>query len=320
MPETILTVTQLKKYFPIKSFFGRVKNSIKAVDGVSLSIERGRTYGLVGETGCGKSTAGRLILKLLPATGGRIFFEGNDITDLSEAEMRPYRRKMQIVFQDPYTSLNPCKRIGSILQEALEIGGVENRAEREERAVDILNKVGLPPQHFYRFPHEFSGGQRQRIGLARALVQNPSLVVCDEPVSALDVSIQSQILNLLMDMQREFDAAYLFIAHDMSVIRHISSRVGVMYLGVLLEEGDTDELFGNPAHPYTKALLSAVPSVKRREMAGRAISGEIPSPMNAPAGCVFCGRCPHRSEKCEKTRPRMRKISPGHSAACVLCG
>jgi peptide/nickel transport system ATP-binding protein/oligopeptide transport system ATP-binding protein len=320
--DDILTVSQIRKYFPIKSLLGRAVKQIKAVDGVSLTLKRGTTYGLVGESGCGKSTLGRVILKLIQPTGGRIVFEGRDITDLNDKEMRPYRRKMQIVFQDPYTSLNPRKRVGSILEEALAVGGErgEGGEKAGEKVMDILEKVGLAPQHFYRFPHEFSGGQRQRIGLARALIRNPSFVVCDEPVSALDVSIQSQILNLLMDMQAEFNAAYLFISHNMSVVRHVAARVGVMYLGVLLEEGDTDDVFREPVHPYTKALLSAVPSFARGKAKRAPLAGEIPSPADTPGGCVFHSRCAWCRDVCAEERPILRDVGRGHRAACHLRG
>jgi oligopeptide/dipeptide ABC transporter ATP-binding protein len=316
----ILEVSELKKYFPIKSALGRVLNQVKAVDGVSLTLRKGETYGLVGETGCGKTTIGRTILKLLEPTGGTIRFEGQDITNLSEKSMRPLRQKMQIVFQDPFTSLNPRKRVGSILMEPLTIhhdGIFTTREKREKRAMDMLGQVGLLPEHFYRFPHEFSGGQRQRIGLARALIQNPDLLICDEPVSALDVSVQAQIINLLVDIQKERTLSCLFIAHDLSVVKYISTRIGVMYLGVLMEESPADELFTSPLHPYTQALISAVPVPDPQVRKKRIIlEGELPSPINMPAGCVFCGRCPYPLSICGQSRPPLQEYSPGHFAAC----
>jgi peptide/nickel transport system ATP-binding protein/oligopeptide transport system ATP-binding protein len=313
----ILEVSHLKKYFPLKSAFGRAAQYIKAVDDVSFTLEAGETYGLIGETGCGKSSVGRSILKLIRPTGGKIFFEGRDITGLDEEAMRPYRRKMQMVFQDPYTSLDPRQRAGDILKEALAIHRLGSDREREKAAMDMLDKAGLQPQHFYRFPHELSGGQRQRVSLARALILNPSLVVCDEPVSALDVSVQSQILNLLADLQREGNTAYLFIAHNIGVVKFIAGRIGVMYLGVLVEEAGTEDLFAAPSHPYTQALLSAVPvPVPRGRKKRGALKGEIPSPVNTPKGCVFFSRCPESEEICGEFRPALREINSGHFAAC----
>ncbi|MDR0655024.1 MAG: ATP-binding cassette domain-containing protein [Treponema sp.] len=315
----ILEVSRLKKYFPIKSALGRVLNQVKAVDDVSFMLKKGETYGLVGETGCGKTTIGRTILKLLEPTGGTIRFEGRDITNLSEKSMRPLRQKMQIVFQDPFTSLNPRKRIGSILMEPLTIHHSDtfSAREKEKRAMDMLDQVGLLPEHFYRFPHEFSGGQRQRIGLARALIQNPDLLICDEPVSALDVSVQAQIINLLVDIQRERTLSCLFIAHNLSVVKYISARIGVMYMGVLMEESPTDELFTSPRHPYTQALISAVPVPDPLVQKKRIIlEGELPSPINTPAGCVFCGRCPWPLSICGQLRPPLQEYTPGHFVAC----
>ena len=315
----ILEVKHIKKYFPIRDALGKQMETVKAVDDVSLSLYRGKTYGLVGESGCGKSTLGRSLLRLFPLTDGEIWLEGKNIASLSQKALRPYRKKMQMIFQDPYTSLNPRKTAGEILEEILKIYGERNRFERMEKCIRILETVGLRPEHYYRFPHEFSGGQRQRIGIARALLVNPSFIICDEPVSALDVSIQSQIINLLKDLQRENHIAYLFVSHNMSVVRYISDRVGVMYLGHLVEEGETDELFSDPCHPYTKALLSAVPSIGGKT--GKVeLKGELPSPINPPSGCVFHTICPYATAECAKTIPEFRRVTSSHFVACCLYG
>lgn len=315
----VLKAEHIKKYFPVKNVVGYGKMQVKAVDDISLVLHEGETYGLVGETGCGKSTLGRTVLKLVEPTEGRISINGTDITDLSEKQMIPYRQKMQMVFQDPYTSLDPRKKVGDLLMEALHIQKIGDRKDRMELAMQMLGRVGLRPQHFYRYPHEFSGGQRQRVGLARALILNPSFIVCDEPVSALDVSVQSQIINLLLDLQEDGKVTYLFIAHDMSVVKYISTRIGVMYLGHLVEEAATDELFSMPSHPYTQALLSSVPSSNPKIKKQRIVlEGEIPSPMNAPKGCVFHTRCMYSMPICEKERPKMKEISCGHCVACHL--
>ena len=303
----------------MKNAVSHGKVQVKAVDDISLMLHEGETYGLVGETGCGKSTLGRTVLKLIEPTEGRISINGTDITELSEKQMIPYRQKMQMVFQDPYTSLDPRKKVGDLLMEALQIQKIGDRKDRMELAMQMLGKVGLRPQHFYRYPHEFSGGQRQRVGLARALILNPSFIVCDEPVSALDVSVQSQIINLLLDLQEDGKVTYLFIAHDMSVVKYISTRIGVMYLGHLVEEAATDELFSLPSHPYTQALLSSVPSSNPKIKKQRIVlEGEIPSPMNAPKGCVFHTRCMYSMPICETERPQMKEISCGHCVACHM--
>lgn len=320
--EVILQAQDVKKYFPIRGAMGRVVNHVKAVDGVSLELYRGETYGLVGETGCGKSTLGRTLIHLTPATEGSIRVEGQDLTKMKPGPLRSMRRRIQMVFQDPYTSLDPRQRIGDILMEVLAIQGIgSTRQERQALVMETLSKVSLRPEHFYRFPHEFSGGQRQRVGLARALILNPDLIVCDEPVSALDVSVQSQIINLLQDLQEERGLTYLFISHDMSVIRYTSNRVGVMYLGHLVEEAATDDLFAMPLHPYTQVLLSAVPAANPHTQKQRIVlEGDLPSPINPPGGCVFHTRCPYAMGICGQQCPAMREVMPGHRVACHLHG
>ncbi len=323
MPDdsVILSAEKVSTFFPVRNTLGRVVNHVKAVDEVSLQLKKGETYGLVGESGCGKSTLGRTLVRLLEPTGGTVTLFGKDISHLSDREMLPFRRDVQIVFQDPYTSLDPRQRIGNMLMEVQRIhriGG--SRDERMARAMDVLGQVGLVKEHFYRYPHEFSGGQRQRIGLARALILNPKIIVCDEPVSALDVSIQSQIINLLRDLQRQRGLSYLFISHDMSVIRYISDRVGVMYLGHLVEEADTDELFAHPVHPYTRTLMSAVPSVDPHSSSKRIVlEGDLPSPIDPPGGCVFHTRCPEARPECAASVPVLREIRPGHFVSCPVC-
>ncbi len=319
----ILEVRDLQMHFPVTSgiIFQHKVADIKAVDGVSFSIKKGETLGLVGESGCGKTTAGRCILQLYKPTGGDVLFEGQRLNDLSARDMIPFRRKMQIIFQDPYGSLNPRMTCGDIIGEPLIIHKLTSgKGEYNDRISELLTVVGLNPYMADRYPHEFSGGQRQRIGIARALAVNPSFIVCDEPVSALDVSIQAQVINLLEELQDQFGLTYLFIAHDLSVVRHISDRVAVMYLGHIVEVADRDELHENPQHPYTKALLSAVPipdPVMEAERERVVLTGDVPSPMNPPEGCVFHTRCPAMIDDCKRGMPELREISPGHLVACI---
>ncbi len=319
MSQPLLEVKGLKKHFPVNSgFWGREK-VVRAVDGVHLTVYPGETLSIVGESGCGKSTTGRCILRLIEPTEGEILFQGRDIRALNAAELRAARRDMQLVFQDPFASLNPRKTVGQILQDPLIVHGIGTPAERRKRVEEMIEIVGLNRQHLDRFPHEFSGGQRQRIGIARALILRPKLVVADEPVSALDVSIQAQILNLLKDLQREFQLTYLFISHDLSVVRHISDRVAVMYLGKVVEVADKTALYERPTHPYTQALLSAVPVPDpTREVNRIILEGDLPSPANPPSGCQFHPRCRHCMEVCRTTVPPLKEAEPGHLVACHL--
>jgi len=316
--DMLLEVQGLRKWFPVTGgVFGRHVGNVKAVDGVNFFIRPGETLGLVGESGCGKTTTGRVILRLLEPTEGRVYFEGQNVFDLNREEMRRLRRQMQIIFQDPYSSLNPRMTVGDIVGEALEIHGVARGREKEKRVQDLLDVVGLNPQHIRRYPHEFSGGQRQRIGVARALALNPKLIICDEPVSALDVSIQSQILNLLEDLQSEFNLTYLFIAHNLSVVKHISDRVGVMYLGQVVELCQSDELFANPLHPYTEALMSAIPLPDPEYRQERIIlEGDVPSPMHPPLGCHFNTRCRYAVMPTCQEEPPFINVGEEHFVAC----
>jgi oligopeptide/dipeptide ABC transporter ATP-binding protein len=316
----VLEVRDLKKHFPIKKgLLRRTVGHVYAVDGVSFTINEGETLGLVGESGCGKTTAGRAVLRLTEPSAGSIKVEGREIVGLSKKEMRPYRRQMQIVFQDPFSSLNPRMTAGAIVGEPLLVHGVANARERQEQVAALFQRVGLRPAQMANYPHQFSGGQRQRIGIARALALGPKLIVGDEPVSALDVSIQAQVINLLQDLQHERRLSYLFISHNLAVVEHISHRIAVMYLGRIVEYADTRTIFKDPQHPYTEALMSAVPvpdpAVKRQK---RVLQGDVPSPVNPPAGCHFHTRCPYAVERCRVESPLLREIAPGHHVSCHL--
>jgi len=312
--QELVRASALYKHFPVEGS----DDVVRAVDGVSFQIFKGETLGLVGESGCGKSTVGRCLLRLIEPTTGDVQFEGRTILGLSGSRLRALRREMQIIFQDPYASLNPRMRVGDIIAEPLQIHGIGTREERRDRVADLFRRVGLDPDFAKRYPHEFSGGQRQRIGVARALALNPKLIVADEPVSALDVSVQAQVVNLLQDLQSEFGLTYLFISHGLAVVEHISTRVAVMYLGRIVEVADAAELYENPLHPYTKALLSAIPvpdPAHRRERI--ILTGDVPTPINPPSGCRFRTRCPIAIDECATVDPDLREISPGHTAACI---
>ena len=320
MSTPLLEVKDLVKSFPIKGgLFSREVASVKAVSGVNLTIKEGETLGLVGESGCGKSTLGRCIIRLIEPTSGNIILNGKDITNLQGEELRALRRQMQIIFQDPYASLNPRMTVGSIISEPLEIHKLfDSKKDREDRTKQLLDLVGLRPEHINRYPHEFSGGQRQRIGIARALAVEPKFIVCDEPVSALDVSIQAQVINLLMDLQQKLGLTYLFIAHDLKVVEHISTRVAVMYLGKVVEMAEADDLYMNPTHPYTRALMSAIPVPNPGKRDQRIIlHGDVPSPINPPSGCYFHPRCPDMIQECKGTCPSLRTTRPAHETACI---
>jgi oligopeptide transport system ATP-binding protein len=318
--QVLLNVKDLVKHFPIKGgIFGKTVGAVKAVDGVNFFIREGETLGLVGESGCGKSTTGRVILRLLEATSGEVWFKDRNVLSLNKEEMRALRREMQIIFQDPYASLNPRMTVGNIIGEAMEIHGLAKGKDRENKVMELLETVGLAAHHMRRYPHEFSGGQRQRIGVARALAVDPSLIICDEPVSALDVSIQAQVINLMQDLQNEFGLTYLFIAHDLSVVKHISDRVAVMYLGKIVELATKDELYRNPQHPYTQALLSAIPipdpTLKRERII---LEGDVPSPVNPPKGCHFHTRCKYATDICKVEDPVFTDQGGEHYVACHL--
>ena len=321
--EIILDVQNLKKYFPIRGgLITRTVGHVKAVDGISFKLRRGETLGIVGESGCGKSTAGRTILRLHDITDGKVIFKGEDLAKCSKKEMRAKRLQMQMVFQDPYASLNPRMTVGNIIGEALLDHKLMSKAEAREKVLETMEICGLPTYYINRYPHEFSGGQRQRVGIARALAVNPDFIVCDEPISALDVSIQAQVINLLEQLQRERGLTYLFIAHDLSMVKHISDRIGVMYLGSLVELADSEELFENPMHPYTKALLSAIPipdpdieKNRQRIM----LEGTLPNPIDLGEECKFCSRCPVCKDSCHKSQPKLVEVKPGHFVACSQC-
>jgi oligopeptide/dipeptide ABC transporter ATP-binding protein len=320
----LVTIRDLKMHFPVTegALFSREVAQVKAVDGISFTIRKGETLGLVGESGCGKTTTGRCILRLEHPTAGEILFDGKNLVDLDQKSMRALRQKIQVIFQDPYSSLNPRMKIGEIISEPMKVHRTQpNKAARDARVMELLRLCGLDPRFADRYPHEMSGGQRQRVGIARALAVRPEFIICDEAISALDVSIQAQIINLLEDLREQFDLTYLFIAHDLSVVRHLCHRVAVMYLGKIVELADCDELYSNPLHPYTQALLGSVPVPDpdmEKARAHRIVKGEVPSPMNPPKGCVFHPRCPLAIDSCAKNVPELRELRPGHWVACSV--
>ena len=318
--EKLLVVRDLKKHFmPKKKFLETSSAPIRAVDGISFTLHKRETLGLVGESGCGKSTAARTLLRLIEPTSGQVRFCGTDLFDLKETEMRNLRKEMQIIFQDPYSSLNPGRRIGHILQEPFEIHGFRNKRENAEKATQLLEQVGLAPDYFNRYPHELSGGQLQRVSIARAIALNPKLIVADEPVSALDVSIQAQILNLLQDLKEKLDISYLLISHDLGVVEYFCDRVAVMYLGKIVELADSEQIYNSPQHPYTIALLNAIPSLESgRSKQKVSLKGDIPNPANPPKGCAFHSRCPIKEKQCEEKTPALKEIATGHHVACFL--
>lgn len=316
----LLEVKDLKKWFPIKGGFGKEKAFVKAVDGVSFTLNRSETLGIVGESGCGKSTMGRSVLRLIEPTEGQIIYEGEDIMTLDRKALRAKRKEFQMMFQDPYASLNPRMTVGEIIGEPLEIQTDMNSKEREAKVLEIMDLVGLNTQYIRRYPHEFSGGQRQRIGIARAIILQPKLLVCDEPVSALDVSIQAQIINLMEDLQHHMGIAFMFISHDLSVVRHISDKVAVMYLGHVVEYAEKDELYNNPSHPYTIALLSVIPTVEKTKREKIILQGDLPSPANPPSGCCFHTRCYKAQQICKECTPELKDLGNGHMCACHFPG
>ncbi len=318
--QTLLEVKDLRKYFSVSNgFFKKEKSYLKAVDGVSFSINKGETFGLVGESGCGKSTTGRTILRLYDATGGEVIYDGQDLAGMSEKQIKPYRKRIQMIFQDPYASLNGRMTVNDIIGEGISTHQLYKGAEKQDRIYNLLSHVGLKRDHSNRYPHEFSGGQRQRIGIARALSVEPELIICDEPISALDVSIQAQVVNMLEDLQQELGLTYLFIAHDLSMVKYISDRIGVMYLGKLVEVCESAELYKNPLHPYTKALLSAIPIPDpdvTRASKRIILEGDVPSPIDPPLGCRFASRCPMKTAQCTEANPELKEMAPGHFASC----
>ncbi|WP_079508093.1 ABC transporter ATP-binding protein [Mesobacillus jeotgali] len=318
--ENLLEIKNLKTYYPVKGgFFRRTVGNVKAVDDVSFEIKKGETLGLVGESGCGKSTTGRTIIRLLNATDGEIIFEGKDITKLRGKTLQAIRQDIQMVFQDPYASLNPMQMVGDIVSEPIRNFKNVSMKDLKEEVIDLLTRVGLPEDAYYKYAHEFSGGQRQRIGIARALALRPKLIIADEPVSALDVSVQSQVLNLLKELQKEFDLTFLFIAHDLSVVKHMSDRIGVMYLGNMVEIADRNSMYAEPLHPYTQALISAIPMPDPRRKKERIVlEGDVPSPLNPPTGCPFHPRCPAAMAECSQVKPALKEVKPGHQVACHL--
>ncbi|SHR45211.1 ABC transporter ATP-binding protein [Mycobacteroides abscessus subsp. abscessus] len=318
--DVLLEVKNLKTYYPIKGgILRRTVAVVKAVDDISFEIKKGETLGLVGESGCGKSTAGRTILRLLDATDGQIIFDGEDITNIRGVSLRKVRKDFQMVFQDPYASLNPMMMVGDLISEPIRNFTNKGSKELKPEVMELLTKVGLPEDAYYKYPHEFSGGQRQRIGIARALALKPKLIIADEPVSALDVSVQSQVLNLLKELQDEFDLTFLFIAHDLSVVKHMSNRIGVMYLGGLVEVAEKNSLYAEPLHPYTQALISAIPEPDPRKKKERIIlEGDVPSPIDPPKGCTFHPRCAHAKPECQQVKPTLKEVKPGHRVACHL--
>lgn len=323
MSQELLRVENLVKHYPIKGgLLRRVVAQVQAVSGVSLTLEKGETLGLVGESGCGKSTLGRNIMQLERPTAGSVYFEGQNLMELSESQLRPLRRNFQMIFQDPFSSLNPKMTVAKLLSEPmLNFGDKYSKSEMEDKMSQLMKDVGLRPEYIGRYPHEFSGGQRQRISIGRALASNPKLIVCDEPVSALDVSIQAQILNLMLDLQGKYGFSFVFISHDLHVVRHISRRIAVMYLGRIVELASAEEIYNHSVHPYTKALLSAVPVAKAGQKRNRIIlQGDVPSPVNPPSGCAFHPRCPFATEKCKQEIPQLREISKGHQVACIRAG
>lgn len=315
----LLDAVNVQKHFTVNNFFGKVKQRVKAVDGVTFQIHKGETFGLVGESGCGKSTLGRTLIRMYEPTGGTIKFDGQDITNLKGKELLAFHKRMQIIFQDPYSALDPHQNVREIMAESISVFEKLSESDMDDRIVSMLSKVGLKKDDLQKYPYEFSGGQRQRIGIARALSVNPEFLLCDEPISALDVSIQAQVVNILEDLQEEMGLTYLFVAHDLSMVRHISDRIGVMYLGKIVEIGESDMVYDNPMHPYTQALLSAMPIADPKRalsLERRYIEGELPSPLNMPKGCRFHTRCPYAMEQCSEAEPELTERTPGHFVAC----